>query len=146
MKRLVVDDDRDPNFQAIVARPAQEALAAIISEPWDEVWLDHDNDLAPGHDYSWVTARIRDMCMRGTFPDVGLFVLHSANRYGRRNQRNHLGRWFRCIDVESYPEKGLRLEGVKTISVSTDKGVERVQSTGPTWNLPLQTHRRFGGE
>jgi len=126
IKRLVIDDVREPNFSAVVIRDPVEALAAIMAEPWDEVWMDVDNDFQPGHQYTWVTARVRDYCKQLQAPAVDLWVLHSANSYGRQNMKNHLAKWFRIVDVENYSDQTLRLDGMdKVIDVSVKNGVER---------------------
>jgi hypothetical protein len=125
-KRLVIDDVRVPMFPAKIARTAIEALEMIKAESWDEVWLDHDADFVSGQDYSWTTARVRDLCKKGQAPDVGLFVMHSANTQGRKWMREHLMLWYPIVQVEEYPEKGLLLSGEgKVWDVSTDRGVHR---------------------
>lgn len=143
MKRLVIDDDRVPEFDAVVVRDPVEALAAIVEQPWDEVWMDVDNDYQRGMHYTWVTAKVRDLCRRKRAPDVGLWVLHSANPGGRETMKKHLRPWYPVVDIEDYDDQTVRLRGVNVVSVSAARGVERyrVDDVRQWWN-PLPDPRR----
>jgi len=152
IKRLVVDDIREPRFSAVVARTATEALDMIRKESWDEVWLDHDADFVPGQDYSWTTARIKDLCKRRMAPDVGLFVMHSANTHGRMIMRGHLREHYPVVDIEDYSlDRSLSLWGADRVwDVSVEKGVHHVLPDGKIQTLDeyykrLRPVRRVSG-
>jgi hypothetical protein len=119
----VIDDVRVPNFKARVCRSAIEALELIRTEHWDEVWLDHDMDMAPSKtpDVSWMTVRLEEDAYKlGRNHDVDMFVLHSANSTGRRKMRGHLDRNYLVIECEDYPDKGLSLTGGGVVEMFTD--------------------------
>jgi hypothetical protein len=125
VKRLVVDDVRVPSFKATVVRSSVEALELLRTEHWDEVWLDHDMDLAPETtpDVSWLTRQLElDAVELGTFANVDMFVLHSANSSGRKKMRGHLDQFYLVLEMEDYPDKGLSLTGGGVVEMFTDKG------------------------
>jgi hypothetical protein len=118
----VIDDVRTPNFEAEVCRSSIDALRLIRNEKWDEVWLDHDMDMAPYRtpDVTWLTALLADDAAVGITHDVGMFVLHSANTTGRRRMRRHLDRDYLVLEMEDYPDKTLALTGGGVIAMYTD--------------------------
>jgi hypothetical protein len=123
LKRLVLDDVRTPSFEARVCRSSIEALELIRTEHWDEVWLDHDMDMAPRRtpDVTWLTARLeKDAYELGLTYDTDMFVLHSANAVGRRKMRGHLDLDYLVIEMEDYPDKGLELTGGGVIDMRTN--------------------------
>jgi hypothetical protein len=100
---LVVDDVRTMKFEATTVRTLDEALTAIQSQPWDEVWLDHDLDFAAydeaeadqwykaGQDTTRPIARLAaDLAEAGTPLDVKMFVLHTGNPAGKHLLANLL--------------------------------------------------------
>lgn len=140
MKRLVVDDVRNPNFEARVERFAKKALHLIRTEPWDEVWLDHDADFVASPDYTYITNSLYNDALLGKTYDVGLFVLHSANTGGRERMMRVLERHYRVVDIEKYRDKTLRLASqTMVVDVSTRHGVESPYVYWPETRWRLET-------
>lgn len=126
MRRLVIDDIRNPNFEATVVRDVKLAYELIKEQPWDEVWLDHDMDLTLGSpDVSWLTDRLESEAYTdGRIYPVGLFVLHSANTYGRQRMRAALDKFYQVIDIERYPDDKLELTSSRVVDVSVRDGIK----------------------
>ena len=79
---LVVDDLRIFTFDAVYARTSGEALRLLQSQPWAELWLDHD---LGGYDTVVpVLDRMCELAFERTPVDVGLVIIHSSNPAARR--------------------------------------------------------------
>lgn len=92
---LVVDDVRVMKFEATYARRLPVAEEWLYSQPWDEVWLDHDLDFSLAtiaEAQEWVVAggytirplirKIEEDAHNGIILPVGMFVVHTANPVG----------------------------------------------------------------
>ena len=82
MRILWVDDERTPDFEAVIARTSEEALS-LISDGWDEVWLDHD---LGGEDTSRpiVSFLEEQSIIYGIVFEIGKFFVHSKNPVGAK--------------------------------------------------------------
>lgn len=114
---LVVDDVRTMKFDATYARTLKEAASLLFSQPWDEVWLDHDLDFSLAdreqylrHEYTIrpLVARVEKLAHEGTVLPVGMFILHTSNPVGRRWVAAALLPWY-TVGVTS-AEPWLRYE------------------------------------
>jgi hypothetical protein len=97
--------------------------------------MDVDNDFQSGPQYTWVTDQVKKLCLAKRAPEVGIWILHSANTWGRNKMRRDLGPWYPMMDIEKYDELGFRLSGVdKVVDVSVANGVERAEFRKvPSW-------------
>lgn len=105
-KVLVVDDIRVMKFPAVYARHINNAKELLLSEKWDEVWLDHDmgGDGPDLHELvEWIEAR----AFHDDLFDVNLFVLHSANPIAKVWMHNGLRRFYntRIVNALDYVKK-----------------------------------------
>lgn len=105
---LVVDDIRVMKFEATYARTLAEARALIQSQPWDEVWLDHDLDFNfATHDEAVTAWQSIDTCTtrplvrwleeqahEGNPLPVEMFVIHTGNPVGRQWIAQALLPWY----------------------------------------------------
>jgi hypothetical protein len=105
---LVVDDVRVMTFEATYARTISEAEALIESQPWDEVWLDHDLDFnfdtqeeAMSAWQSMDTSTTRPVvrwlerrAAEGRPLDVSMFIVHTANPVGKKWIASALLPWY----------------------------------------------------
>lgn len=105
---LVVDDVRVMRFEATYARTIEDAKALLLSQKWDEVWLDHDLDFhfdTQEEAFSaWQTAdtsttrpiakMAEELAADGKPLDVAMFIIHTGNPVGRQWLAQALLPWY----------------------------------------------------
>lgn len=107
--RLVIDDCRRFDFPHVLARNVQEALLALESRSWDEVWWDFDL----GGEFGEVDAEstalpilyaVEERAYLGQPYSLGLCVIHTANPVGRQMLQRGLSRLYkiRHVDAATY--------------------------------------------
>lgn len=117
---LVVDDVRTMRFEATTVRRLPEAEKALYSQPWQEVWLDHDLEFSlTAHEakdmYEYnirpLVRKIEADAYAGKLLPVGMFVIHSANPVGKEWIAQALLPWYNVgvthshdwVATERYP-------------------------------------------
>lgn len=100
---LVVDDVRTLKFEATTVRRLPQAEAALYSQPWDEVWLDHDLEFSLTEQESRdmfeynirpLVRKIEEDAHNGIILPVGIFIIHSANPVGKEWIAQALLPWY----------------------------------------------------
>lgn len=88
---LVVDDVRTMKFEATTVRRLETAFIAVYAQPWNEVWLDHDLELAlesrdeffmREYNIRPLIRKIEEDAHNGILLPINKFVVHSANGAG----------------------------------------------------------------
>jgi hypothetical protein len=89
---LVIDDVRTFQFDAAYARTFTEGLRLIDSQPWDEVWLDHD---LGGDDTIYpIVLAMEEAAYYGCRFHIGMVFVHTDNPVGRQNITRALERYY----------------------------------------------------
>jgi hypothetical protein len=119
---LVVDDIRTMKFEATTVRTVAEGLTSLYSQPWDEVWLDHDLDFSLTYHQILsntgqrtirpLVRRIVNDAMAGHILPVKMFVIHTSFGKGRDWIADMLLPWYtvgvtigdRWVAFEEYPK------------------------------------------
>ncbi len=105
---LVVDDIRVMKFEATYARNIEDAKALILSQPWDEVWLDHDLDFhfdtqeqafSAWQSIDTSTTRplvrwLEEQAHEGNPLPVQMFIVHTGNPVGKQWIAQALLPWY----------------------------------------------------
>lgn len=100
---LVVDDVRTLKFDATTVRRLPQAEAALYSQPWDEVWLDHDLEMSLTYEEATrldeynirpLVRKIEEDAYNGIILPVGIFIIHSANPVGKEWIAQALLPWY----------------------------------------------------
>ena len=108
---LVVDDVRTLKFEATTVRRLPQAEAALYSQPWDEVWLDHDLEFSMTleetqlmHTYNIrpLVQKIEQDARNGIILPVGIFIIHSANSIGKEWMAQMLLPWYTTAVAHAY--------------------------------------------
>lgn len=90
-------------FDATTVRRLPQAEAALYSQPWDEVWLDHDLEfsLTEQEAQNLLEYNIRPLIRKieqdayeGIILPVGIFIIHSANPVGKEWMAQALLPWY----------------------------------------------------
>jgi len=96
MKILVVDDIRNHVLDAVYARTPEEGLQKIISEPWDEVWLDYD--MGGVKTNLMIVKKLEELAqVNSILLPIGRFVLHTSNPVGREIMRSYLESYYKVV-------------------------------------------------
>lgn len=107
MRILVIDDERDlshlfkPEDDVTHVKNASEAMDAVIAEPFDEVWFDHDlGNGSGGGDprmdtaYPVAVLLAESVCHdTDLVENVKMCVIHTANPVGRAHFELLSNRW-----------------------------------------------------
>ncbi len=101
---LVIDDVRTMKFASTIVRRLEPAFGVLYSQPWNEVWLDHDLEFALSkeeiqkffyYNIRPLVTRIVEDAEKGIKLPVGKFIVHSVNQYG--------GDWMMAQLLPHYP-------------------------------------------
>jgi hypothetical protein len=93
MNRLVIDDIRVFQFDATYLRDSSAAFDIIISQHWDEVWLDHDMG-NQGPDLGVLCNQIESFSQENRL-DVDVFMIHTSNPVARLDMFMALSPYYR---------------------------------------------------
>jgi hypothetical protein len=114
MKRLIIDDCRLMHFaegETVHANNNDDAIIALQSGDWDEVWFDHDMGGVYGRldeDYESTIMPVVDWLEEKAALDEKTFfttaVIHTANPAGRQKIEAALKNWYkiRHVDARDY--------------------------------------------
>jgi len=113
---LVIDDFRTLSFPATTVRRRETAAIALYSQPWDEVWLDHDLEFAlteeqfrtvGEYNIRPLIEKIVEDAKNGIILPVGRFLIHSSNGMGRLYMRDKLSPYYpvTMVDASQWTEK-----------------------------------------
>lgn len=97
---LVVDDVRNMIFDATTVRTSAEGLEALYSQPWDEVWLDHDLGFAD--DIRPLVRKVEADAHDGIILPVGMFIIHTGNPVGRWWVAKALLPWYTVATADGW--------------------------------------------
>lgn len=118
---LVVDDVRTMKFDSTIVRRLEPAFGVVYSQPWNEVWLDHDLEFSLSLEETRVnyTYNIRPLVKRmeedaakGIILPIDTIIIHSANPVGRIWMHEALSPWYNVkmanaedwVSYERYPD------------------------------------------
>lgn len=110
---LVIDDTRTLIFDSTIVRRWEPALETLYSQPWDEVWLDHDLECSltraefierGQRDYNirpLIDKMVED-AEQGIILPIKRIFIHSANSWGRVWMRDRLAPYYTVEMVNHY--------------------------------------------
>lgn len=127
---LVIDDFRTMSFPATTVRTLEAGTVAVYSQPWDEVWLDHDLEFAlPQREERTYNIRplieqIVEDAESGVILPIGQFLIHSSNWGGRLFMKEKLSPFYpvKMVDAGDWTAYHVFPDWARDIGWSNDDG------------------------